>query len=341
MMDEGSSTASFQPVPQVTVCIPTIGRMKFLPHTLESLKRQTYQNYEVVVLDNACPPDAEKLLQDFANSDRRVRILRTPFRIPMFPNFDRGIRAARGEYMTYFNDDDFYLPTFLERGVETLRENSNVGIVGSNSFVIDETGQVVRRRQMISRTEVVPGHRFIMEVLRRGRSVVKFPSLIYRLSAIRPWGFDPAIGFHNGDLVLLMRMAETHDVAVIAELLWQTRVHADSFTLSVSPVQAMQTGFEMLRSYCGEYAERYPQHRDQIKQLEKRLSHLHMRALLWAWLSASDEGEEQLLGAIERSKGGRLVSSTLRLVARHGLSPGRRRKLLAPMVRGFANRFGL
>ena len=250
MSTESSNQDFARLSPLVTVCIPTIGRMKFLPHTLESLKRQTYQNYEVIVLDNACPPDAKEVLKDYANSDPRVRMLSISPRIPMFPCFDCGIRAARGEYLTYFNDDDVYLPNFLERGVQMLQSNPSAGIVGSNSFVIDDRGRVLRTRQMVAKTEVIPGHRFIFEVLRRGRSVVGFPSLMFRLSAIEPWGFDPAIGFHNGDLVLLMRMAETNDVALIAELLWQTRVHEDSFTRSVPPAQSLQTGFEMLRGYC-------------------------------------------------------------------------------------------
>jgi glycosyltransferase involved in cell wall biosynthesis len=337
-----SVTASSEQFPLVTVCIPTIGRMKFLPQTLESLKHQTYQNYEVIILDNVCAPDVENLLQSFANGDPRVCILRTTSRISMFSNFDRGVQAARGEYLTYFNDDDIYLPTFLERGVEMLCKNPTAGMVGSNSFVIDEHGRIVRCRQMVARTEVVSGHRVIREVLRRGRSVVGFPSLIFRVSAIRPWGFDPAIGKHNGDLVLLMRIAETHDVAFIADMLWQTRVHRDSFTLSVPPTQALDTGHDMLRSYCKEYVQRYPQPQARTRQLERRLVSLHTRALLWAWLSASDDQNlDTLLDAIEKSKQGHLLSSILKHLARLGLSPDRRRKLVVPLVRGFANRFGL
>ena len=56
--------------PLVTVCVPTIGRAAYLRQTLESLAEQTYQNYEVLVLDNASPDDARELLCSCADPSR-------------------------------------------------------------------------------------------------------------------------------------------------------------------------------------------------------------------------------------------------------------------------------
>src|SRR5689334_13001499 len=106
--------------PLVTVCVPTIGRTEYLPFTIDALRAQTRGDYEILVLDNASPPDAQAQLEAWAAREPRVRVLRVDPRIPMFANFNRGIAAARGKYVTFFHDDDVYRPRFLELLVGAL-----------------------------------------------------------------------------------------------------------------------------------------------------------------------------------------------------------------------------
>src|SRR4051794_28674031 len=83
--------------PLVTVCVPTIGRGEMLEETLTSLQQQTYAHLEILLLDNAVSDSDQLILKRFAESDTRARILRSDQRLPMFENFNRGVRAAQGE----------------------------------------------------------------------------------------------------------------------------------------------------------------------------------------------------------------------------------------------------
>src|SRR5947209_6388379 len=108
------------PQPKVTLLLPTIGRLDFIEDTKRSVGQQTYLDFEAIVLDNASDPKARRVLTEWAATDSRLRIDRVDSRIPMFANFNRGIRASSGEYVAFFHDDDLYHPRLLERAVEAL-----------------------------------------------------------------------------------------------------------------------------------------------------------------------------------------------------------------------------
>src|SRR5690242_20731661 len=95
-----------RPAPAVTICVPTIGRTATLAATLDSIRAQSFPDYEVLILDNASVAGAQDIIRRFANNDDRISVLRVDHRIPMFDNFQRGVDQARGRYVTFFHDDD-------------------------------------------------------------------------------------------------------------------------------------------------------------------------------------------------------------------------------------------
>src|SRR5439155_12566316 len=108
---ESSTTTmsiSTKPAPPVTVALPTIGRMDYLPALLASLEAQTFGDFEALILDNASPPEAQALFAEQVKKDARFRVLRADERVPMFTNFNRGWLEMRGKYLVYFHDDDVY-----------------------------------------------------------------------------------------------------------------------------------------------------------------------------------------------------------------------------------------
>ncbi len=136
----------------------------------------------------------------------------------MFENFNRGIGAARGEYLTFCHDDDLVVPEFLARQVAFLDAHPTAGFSGSNYATIDDRGAVVETRSPVRRTELWSGRRYIRTLLRTGRNPLTMQSIFYRRSALPPGGIDLALPIHYGDFVLLMRIAETHDVGLAAWL---------------------------------------------------------------------------------------------------------------------------
>ena len=324
-------------LPLVTICFPTIGRIEYLSAALRSLGDQTYPAYEVLVLDNASGPAAQAILAKFAAETSGVRILRVDERLPMFANFNRGIRAAAGEYIVFFHDDDKYEPTFLEKHVAMLRSNRRAAFAGGNFDVIDGEGLVVNRKRFIKKTETWSGRYFIKRLVRRGRGDLPTPGLVFRRDAMQPSGFDESLSIHWGDFTILMRMAERWDVAVIADTLFSWRAHGENAsTMAFSRSIPLRT--RVLVDYCAEYTERHPDDRLFFQRLRRFVARGHNQGLAWGWLVASDTTEAKscrmLLKASHPS-----VATLLRILEMLGLTTERRR-LLAPAIRYIAELLG-
>jgi glycosyltransferase involved in cell wall biosynthesis len=97
-------------------CVMSIGlRKKFLPHVLRLWDRQTYQDRELILLD-----DDPESSEDMLPKDERIRYVRVPYRTVLPVKMNKGITMARGPYIQKMDDDDYYPPTFLETMVKTI-----------------------------------------------------------------------------------------------------------------------------------------------------------------------------------------------------------------------------
>ena len=99
--------------PRASVVIPTYNRARILPRAVRSVLNQTFGDFELIVVDDASTDDTEEVVR--AIGDARVIYLRQDANRGGAAARDRGIAAARGAYVAFLDDDDEWLPQFLER----------------------------------------------------------------------------------------------------------------------------------------------------------------------------------------------------------------------------------
>lgn len=97
--------------PRFSVCVPTYNRAASLPKAVESVFAQDYENYEVVVLDNASTDDTASVLATFA--DPRLVVHRNSCTVSMYENHNRCIRAAASDWIVFLHSDDHFTPGTL------------------------------------------------------------------------------------------------------------------------------------------------------------------------------------------------------------------------------------
>ena len=99
--------------PLISVIVPVYKAEKYLPACLDSLLAQTYQNFELLLVDDGSPDKCWGILQQYAARDARVRIFRKENGgVSSARNF--GLRQAKGEYIGFVDSDDFVAPQYLE-----------------------------------------------------------------------------------------------------------------------------------------------------------------------------------------------------------------------------------
>ena len=327
--------------PVFTVCLPTIGRTAFLEETIRSIERQSFQEYETLVLDNASDPEAAGMLASYAARDSRVRLLRSDERLHMFDNFARGIVAARGELLAFCHDDDVYDPLFLERHASLMRSDARIAFSGSNCRVIDERSRITGTRRLVSETGVWEGERFIATLFRLGVNVVPMQSIAFRRDVLGPRTFDRSVDVNFSDYVILMRLAEGRRVGLIETPLVSVREHTAQATFSIPRGDAILLRDRVLREYCDDYEQRRPGDKPYVDELREALRRARLSGLLWGWLSGgTDADARSCIAALRASGRERLLARVLGALdvvvpprARKGVRTGPVRRLTHAFMR--------
>ncbi len=136
--------ARFAYEPKISVIVPTFNTpRKVLVETLESVKRQTYANWELCVADGGSGrQDVRKVLDSYASSDSRVRVRCLPENKKIAGNTNEALSMATGEFAAFLDHDDTLAPFALHEIVKTLNDNPGADFIYSDEDKISENGRI-------------------------------------------------------------------------------------------------------------------------------------------------------------------------------------------------------
>jgi len=120
----------------VSVVLPTYNRAHLLRRAVQSILNQTYQNFEVIVVDDCSSDNTENVVRSFC--DERIRYIRHERNRGAAVARNTGIKAAKGEYVAFQDSDDEWLPEKLEKQMKAFESApSNLGVVYTSFWLID------------------------------------------------------------------------------------------------------------------------------------------------------------------------------------------------------------
>jgi len=125
----------------VTVLISVYNGEKHLREAILSVLGQTFDNFELLIVDDASTDGTAEIYRSF--SDSRIRITRNKENIGAYKSANRGLKLARGKYVARLDADDIAMPTRIERQARHLDEHLEAGLVVSGVNVINEKGDIV------------------------------------------------------------------------------------------------------------------------------------------------------------------------------------------------------
>ncbi len=118
---------------KVSIGLPVFNSEKSLQKCLDSLLVQTFENFELIISDNASTDTTSQICKEYLRKDDRIRYIRQEKNIGMIQNFNFVLQEAKCEYFMWIGSDDYILPTFLKKNIEILISNKH--IVGSVSKI--------------------------------------------------------------------------------------------------------------------------------------------------------------------------------------------------------------
>lgn len=119
----------------VSVVIPTHNRVDLLPRAIESVFNQSFKDVEVIVVSDGSADGTDDYMKKYENDSRVQYINYKPARGGNYAR-NKGIRASKGEYIAFLDDDDEWLPTKIELQVALMKADERLGLVYTGTHVI-------------------------------------------------------------------------------------------------------------------------------------------------------------------------------------------------------------
>ncbi len=124
----------------ISVVLPVYNGGNILADSIASVLRQTYKNFELIIINDGSKDNTLELAESFAKKDNRIRVLtQENKKIPR--TLSRGFREAKGEFLTWTSADNVMDENFLEKMVAELKENPQTAMVWGNMRLINAKGK--------------------------------------------------------------------------------------------------------------------------------------------------------------------------------------------------------
>ena len=162
-----------------TIIMDTYYRPAMLKEAVEALFRQTYDNLEIILVNNGATPETVEYLHEVDALDKRVKLIH--FKENQF-SFDdplrmirvclnAGLEAATGDYVWYQSDDDIIADDYAEKMVALFKENPDCITAAGLPVSVDISGNVIENEVRTSnfRPRYMPGHLMALDHLRKGK----------------------------------------------------------------------------------------------------------------------------------------------------------------------------
>jgi glycosyltransferase involved in cell wall biosynthesis len=232
MVTEGRGLA-----PLVSIGLPVYNGERFLAQALESLLRQTLQDFELIISDNASTDGTADICLDYAARDARIRYIRQPSNIGGPGNWNFVALEARGRYFKWAAADDFCDPRMLEKCVAVLNADPSIVLCYGRACIVDEeTGEHTPFAHDISVLHPRPSERFKTVF----RSLVLTGNPLQGVIRLGVLPRTPLPLYPYGDMVLMAELALLGRFVLLPEILFYRRLGPRTWSMRLQPGEASE-----------------------------------------------------------------------------------------------------
>jgi glycosyltransferase involved in cell wall biosynthesis len=225
--------------------MPVFNGEKYLEEAVDSILAQTYQDFELIISDNASTDKTQKICQDYTDRDSRISYYRNEKNLGAPKNYNRVFKLSSGKYFKWAAYDDVLAPEYLKKCVNVLDDDSSIILCHSRTGHIDEHGNLVGyyNQGMLRRIDSYKPHERFGDLI----NLYYTTSPVFGVIRANLFGKTSLHGSYIGaDRNLLAEIGLMGRIYEIPECLFFWRDHPDSYT-SIYYGQARSTSASRLR----------------------------------------------------------------------------------------------
>ena len=219
--------------PLVSVIIPNYNHAPFLKARIDSVLSQSYDNFEVIILDDCSKDDSAAVIEQYRNHPKISHIVyNTENSGSTFKQWHKGFDLAKGEYIWIAESDDVAHPDFLKRLISEINGDKDVTLAASGITVIDENGNKIGSLSISKSIQPrkYTGKQFIRENMLIGNHLFNASSAIIRKDALKSIPDAYTKLKSSGDYLFWVELANLGKVVEIPDKLDYFRKYSTSVT---------------------------------------------------------------------------------------------------------------
>lgn len=246
-------------MPLFSVVIPAYNAKAYIPECLDSVRVQSFTDYEVVVVDDGSEDGTGGLVQDWAsrNSALRLRLVRQENR-GIGSARNTGVRGATGKFIAFLDSDDSWLPKKLERVAEFISEHGDADLVCHDEWLAEEAHP--------TRTLRYGPYTAYEDLLFKRNCISTSATVVRSRNVLAVGGFSENPRFNGAeDYDLWLRLAKAGcRFAYLHEVLGRYRVHKGGTTRKAEEYCEHTLG--LLAVHFGSFPEADPRYRSMMRR---------------------------------------------------------------------------
>ncbi|GAA6623851.1 glycosyltransferase family 2 protein [Scytonema sp. NUACC26] len=208
--------------PLLSIGLPVYNGEKFIKEALDSLLAQTFEDFELIISDNASTDGTEEICRTYAERDKRIRYYRNEKNIGCACNFNRVFELSSGKYFKWAAHDDLHSPDFLLKCIEVLEKDPTVVLCHSQVYFIDEYGEFLKYYDIHLKTDSPKPHKRFHELLVKHLCYQCYG--VIRASALKKIRLMGSYG--AADAIFLLRLGLVGRFYEIPDYLFFARKHS-------------------------------------------------------------------------------------------------------------------
>lgn len=235
-------TQSSNPLPCVSICVPTYRGAAYLANTIESVLAQTFTDFELVIIDDNSPDETSNVVAGY--NDPRIRYLKNVHNLGPEGNWNRCFQEARGRYFKLLPQDDLLYPDTLQRQIAILESDKEqrIALVFGARNITDSHGRAITKRGCPGAREgVIRGMALVRRCVRFGTNLIGEPGsvLMRKTLADQAGAFDGSLGYII-DLDYWVRLLAHGDAYYLVSPVSSFRVSSGSWSVAIGSQQSVE-----------------------------------------------------------------------------------------------------
>ena len=131
----------------VSIITPSYNSSKYIEETIWSVVSQTYKNWEMIIVDDMSPDNANIIIDNFLKNDSRIQLIKLEKNVGVAEARNIAIEQAKGRYIAFLDSDDIWLPQKLEKQINFMQEH-DLSLTYSSYYTINENSTRLNTRKV-------------------------------------------------------------------------------------------------------------------------------------------------------------------------------------------------